>query len=105
MGTSVLGRSLFTGAALQPPNGYGPNFDPAGPAPEELPPGYEKNTVPDPIAPEEGSGFQHQDVAGTIIAPRQFVPRESKLTEKRNVNQRLAEQIGEQIRRKKLGRF
>lgn len=82
MGTSVLGRSLFTGAALQPPNGYGPNFDPAGPAPEELPQGYEKNTVPDSIAPEEGSGFQHQDVAGTILAPRQWIPREGLLEAK-----------------------
>lgn len=96
MGTSVLGRSLFTGAALQPPNGYGPNFDPAGPAPEELPPGYEKNTVPDPIAPEEGSGFQHQDVAGTIIAPKQWIPRES-------VAKRLAEALNQQ-RRAKLRR-
>jgi len=96
MGTSVLGRSLFTGAALQPPNGYGPNFDPAGPAPEELPQGYEKNTVPDPIAPEEGSGFQHQDVAGTIIAPKQWIPRES-------VAKRLAEALNQQ-RRAKLRR-
>jgi len=77
-GTSVLGRSLFTGAVLPPPNGYGPNFEPAPPAPEELPPGYQKNTLPDPIVPEEEDfGFQHQDVAGTILAPKQWIPRES----------------------------
>lgn len=76
LGTSVLGRSLFSGAALQPANGYGRNFDEAPPASEEIPPGYEKNFDPALPAPEEGSGFQHQDVAGTIIAQKQWVPKE-----------------------------
>lgn len=57
-GTSVLGRSLFTGVALQPPNGYGKNFE------------------PDPQAPEQGSYTQDKEVAGTLIAPKQFVPKE-----------------------------
>jgi len=96
MGTSVLGRSLFTGAALQPPNGYGPNTIPDDPASEEIPPGCRKNTVPDPIAPEEGSGFQHQDAAGTIIAPKQWLPRES-------VAKKLAEVLNQE-RREKLRR-
>ena len=59
VGTSVLGRSMFTGAALQPPNGY------------------ERNFHPDPQAPEEGSGFQDQDSSATIVAPQRFIPRES----------------------------
>lgn len=64
-GTSVLGRSLFSGAALQPPNGYGRNFD------------------PDPPAPEEGTNAQDQDASATILAPKQFVPKEdvSKIME------------------------
>lgn len=57
-GTSVLGRSLFTGAALQPPNGYGKNF------------------CPDPPAPEEGSDSQSQDAAATLVAPQRFIPKE-----------------------------
>jgi|LakMenEpi03Aug12_release.lakeMendotaPanAssembly.Ray.scaffolds.fasta_scaffold617973_1 hypothetical protein len=57
-GTSVLGRSLFTGAALQPPNGYDRNFDPDDPA------------------PEASRNSQDQDAAATLIAPKQFVPKE-----------------------------
>lgn len=97
LGTSVLGRSLFSGAAIQPPNGYGKNFDPSGPAPEELPPGYQKNFDPDAPAPEEGSGFQDQDVAGTIIAPKQWIPKEG-------VQRRIAEHLQRQ-RMIKLGKF
>jgi hypothetical protein len=95
MGTSVLGRSLFSGAAVQPPNGYGKNFDPSEPAPEELPPGYQRNFDADVPASEEGSGFQNQDVANTIIAPKQFVPKEG-------VHRRLAEHLQRQ-RMMKLG--
>jgi len=58
-GTSVLGRSLFTGVALQPPNGYGRNFD------------------PDPTPPEAGTNAQDQDASGTLIAPKQFIPKEN----------------------------
>lgn len=57
-GTSVLGRSLFTGAALQPPNGYDRNFDPDNPA------------------PEASTNSQDQDASATLIAPKQFVPKE-----------------------------
>jgi hypothetical protein len=57
-GTSVLGRSLFSGAALEPPNGYDRNF------------------CPDPPAPEEGTNAQDQDASATLIAPKQFVPKE-----------------------------
>ncbi len=97
LGTSVLGRSLFSGAAIQPPNGYGKNFDLSEPAPEEIPPGYQKNFDPDVPAPEEGSGFQNQDVAGTIIAPKKFVPKEG-------VHRRLAEHLQRQ-RLVKLGKL
>jgi hypothetical protein len=57
-GTSVLGRSLFSGAALEPPNQYDRNF------------------CPDPPAPEEGSNAQDQDASATLIAPKQFIPKE-----------------------------
>jgi hypothetical protein len=97
LGTSVLGRSLFSGAALQPANGYGRNFDPDELAPEEIPPGYQQNYDKALPAPEEGSGFQHQDVAGTIIAPKKWVPREG-------VQRRLAEHL-ERQRLIKLGKF
>lgn len=56
-GVGGLTRSLFTGAALQPPNGY------------------DKNFCPDPPAPEEGPGYR-QDSSATIIAPQQFIPKE-----------------------------
>lgn len=70
-GTSVLGRSLFSGAALQPPNGYGRNFDDDPLAPEQ-----QRNFVPDPPAPEEGINSQDQDASAHIIAPKQFIPKE-----------------------------
>lgn len=76
LGTSVLGRSLFSGAALQPPNGYGRNFDATPPAPEELPGGYERNFDPDAPAPEESGSYQSQDVANSVIAPKQWIPKE-----------------------------
>lgn len=102
-GTSVSARSLFTGAALQPSNGYGPNNEPDPLASEEIPPGYKKNFDPGLPAPEEGDGFQNQDKSNSIIAPRQFVPRESRTT-REGVHKRLAEHISrlEQARRAKL---
>jgi hypothetical protein len=60
VGTSVLGRSMFTGAALEPPNGYGRNFG------------------EDPPAPEEGSGFQDQDSANSLVSQQHFIPKESR---------------------------
>lgn len=103
-GTSVLARSLFTGAVVSPPNGYGPNNDPEPLAPEEVPPGYEPNFKPGLPAPEEGDGvFQDQDKSATLVAPRQFMPRESRTT-REGVHKRLAEHISrlEQARRAKL---
>jgi hypothetical protein len=54
VGSSLLGRSNLTGAAIQPPNGYG------------------RNTCEDPPAPEEIG--QHQDASNTLVAPKQWTP-------------------------------
>jgi hypothetical protein len=56
-GTNIMGRSLFTGAALEPSNGY------------------DRNYCPDPPAPEEMGG-PDQDSSAALVAPQQFIPKE-----------------------------
>lgn len=63
-GTSLLGGPMAM--ALQPPNGYGKNFDSDQPAPEE----------------NQAFGY-NQDGSDTLVAQRQFIPKEdlSKIME------------------------
>jgi len=80
------------------PSGYGFSaYAPFGGTVMQPPSGYERNTCPDPPAPEEGGGMPGLDVSDTIIAPKDFVPKEG-------VHKRLTEHISrmEKARRAKL---
>lgn len=70
-GTRALGRSLFTGAAMEPANSYDRNF------------------CPDPPAPEERVGWYGTDSSDALVSPQEFIPKEEKVQRKGKLRRKL----------------